>query len=92
MEEVTDLLREAGASDALVTVVQHETDRRNSARSEVQKWVESWDVTDAEEMPPVSGGHFFDALWNGNLAKAWKRADGNNRAILRECGLKPITA
>ena len=92
MEEVTDLLREAGASDALVTVVQHETDRRNSARLEVEKWVNLWDVTDPAEMPPVSGGHFFDALWDGNVSKAWKNADGNNKAILRECGLAPVTA
>lgn len=34
--------------------------------------------------PDISGGTFFDALWDGNEEKARRHADGINTQILEE--------
>ncbi|MFC7199550.1 hypothetical protein [Halospeciosus flavus] len=85
-----DFLFNAGASPKLIEVVTKTLDElpstvnRNSARSEVQKYVK-WGNLDGS-VPPEEfshiGGHFFTALWNGDLYEAFCRADLNNRKIL----------
>ena len=81
-----DFLRQAGASRAMIRVLKHDADRRNSANKEIKKYVR-WGDLDTDENPEDFkhlGGHFFSALWEGDLFGAWRRADLNNKTILRE--------
>jgi len=72
---------------------------RNSVLEEVKKYVRGTDhvpssLTEekAEDFRPY-GGHFFTALWEGDLYRAYARADYNNQAIMREVfGLYRINA
>ena len=89
-EDHLDFLFRAGASPQLIEIVQKTGDNlpqtvgRNSAREEVLKYARWGSIgpdRDPEEFRPI-GGHFFTALWNGDLYDAFTRADLNNRKIL----------
>jgi hypothetical protein len=88
--EHIEFLRDAGASEMLIAVLRFNHTaigiNRNSARSEVQKYV-YWGALDDDCDPAAFshlGGHFFSALWEGDLFGAWTRADSSNKTILRE--------
>ncbi|SEL18983.1 hypothetical protein [Haloferax larsenii] len=83
-----EYLYQAGASVALMTVVRKplnelpSTVNRNSARDEIKKYVKWGEFKkDPSEFRP-KGGHFFNALWKGDLYDAFTRADLDNRKIL----------
>jgi hypothetical protein len=81
-------LREAGASDEMLDMVKAKPGlagiSRNSCKQEVKKYV-FWESLegDPEDFTPM-GGHFFSALWDGNLFDAWRRADLNNKSLMLE--------
>lgn len=83
-----DFLWSAGASAVFMEILQKTPDDlpttvdRNSARSEVKKYVKWGDLDGNPEEFQHIGGHFFDALWRGDLYEAFTRADLNNRKIL----------
>jgi hypothetical protein len=63
---------------------------RNSVLEEVKKYVRGTDHVppllteeNVEEFTPT-GGHFFTAMWEGDLYRAYSRADYNNQAIMLE--------
>jgi hypothetical protein len=72
---------------------------RNSVLEEVKKYLRGTDhvppsLTEekVEEFTPY-GGHFFTEMWEGDLYRAFSRADYNNQAILLEVfGLYRINA
>lgn len=92
------LLRWAGADERLIEVCQFdissmENERgdgkavsRNSALTEVKKYLREWEALDEDNAEDFDhyGGHFFSALWDGDLYEAYSRADYNNQAILME--------
>ena len=89
-EDHLDFLFRAGASPQLMIVIQMDDDElpqtvdRNSAHEEVLKYAR-WGDLDPDRSPSEFhhiGGHFFTALWNGDLYDAFTRADLNNRKIL----------
>ena len=84
MEKLTDKLREDGASDAFIKVI--EADVQTHADNTVQRWDES------KEWPVHGGGHWFDALWNGDVTTAWNHADSKSRKAMETAGVKPLTA
>lgn len=83
-------LSEAGASDRFIKLLQFSAEDvgipRHSIRQEVKKYVFWGDLDDAD---PAAfshiGGHFFGAMWDGDLFHAWTRADLNNKTLLLEC-------
>ncbi|QRV15055.1 hypothetical protein JMJ58_19440 [Haloterrigena salifodinae] len=83
-----DFLFDAGASPAFLEVVGQTGDdlpstvERNSARDEVKKYVKWGDLDGSPDDLVPMGGHFFEALWSGDLYDAFTRADLNNRKIL----------
>ena len=92
-----DLLRDAGASDALMEVCEYniedcprrqdgKTVQSNSALREVKKYLREWESLTEEKLSEFShlGGHFFSALWDGDLYSAYSRADYNNQTIMTE--------
>jgi hypothetical protein len=86
-DEEKRLLKRAGASDALIEVCDADVDvERHSALQETKKYLREWEsLTDenAEEFSPL-GGHFYQALWDGDIYAAYSRADGTNRPIILE--------
>ena len=84
-------LSKAGASDDFIDLLTFlppsTTVKRHSVREEIQKYV-YWGSLNIEKDPATfshCGGHFFTALWNGDLFEAWGRADFNNKALLIKC-------
>ncbi|AGM10845.1 hypothetical protein M192_gp034 [Halorubrum tailed phage 8] len=92
------LLRWAGADERLIEVCSFDVTSmestrddgkavtRNSALVEVKKYLREWESLTEEKAEDFThyGGDFFSALWDGDLYRAWGRADYNNRAILLE--------
>ncbi|AAL54942.1 hypothetical protein HfxHF1_145 [Halophage HF1] len=92
------LLRWAGADERLIEVCQlditsMENKRgdgkdvtRNSALVEVKKYLREWESLTEDNAKDFDhyGGHFFSALWDGDLYEAYSRADYNNKAIMLE--------
>mgnify|MGYP006272559475 CR=1 FL=1 len=82
-------LSKAGASDAFIDLLTFPAElagvKRHSAREEVRKYA-YWGEFDGEpEAFRHVGGHFFGAMWDGDLFEAWLRADLNNKSLLLEC-------
>ena len=84
-------ISKAGASDLLIDLLTFPKEEagvpRHSAREEVRKYV-YWGDVDTDADPATfshCGGHFFSALWDGDLFEAWLRADLNNKSLLLEC-------
>lgn len=81
-------IRDAGASEAILDLIKFPAEsigiNRNSARQEVRKYV-FWDDLDGnpDEFDHL-GGHFFTAMWDGDLFEAWVRADLNNKVLMME--------
>lgn len=96
-EEHYDFLCSAGAAQPLMEIVQKTASEldveRNSAREEVKSYVFYGEFKkEPSEFSPY-GGHFFTALWEGDLYRAFCRADGNNtRALLALFGALRINA
>jgi hypothetical protein len=85
-EDHKDFLREAGASHAFMEVLATDTDSRHSVREKVKSHI-YWGDLDAEagkspETFKPLAGHFFNALWDGDLFHAWVRADLNNKPLM----------
>lgn len=88
------LLRQAGASEKLHLMCQAQleeieradgkTPTRNSVLKEVKKYLREWENLDEESADDFShlGGSFFSAIWDGDLYRAYSRADYNNQAIM----------
>ena len=82
-------MSKAGASDLFIDLLTFPKEAagvpRHSIREEVRKYV-YWGELDSD---PATfshvGGHFFGAIWDGDLFHAWTRADLNNKALLMEC-------
>jgi hypothetical protein len=98
-EDEKDLLRRAGASNALLRLIDESTDGlvrydgksivRHSARQECKKYVRdthspAWIDEDSPESFTHMGGGFFSAMWDGDLYGAYCRADPNNKVLLQE--------
>jgi hypothetical protein len=80
-EELFEGLQQAGASEAFVRVLRQRPD--SSVAREIRKQVDAWG-TMPRELPTVSGGHFFEALWDGDVERAMCRADMANGQVMRE--------
>ena len=80
-EELFEGLRQAGASDAFIRVLRQAPD--SSVAREIRKQVDSWG-TMPRELPTVSGGHFFEALWDGDVERAMCRADLSNSQVMHD--------
>lgn len=81
-------IRDAGASEEMLDVLRFDESSigisRNSAKQEVKKYAFWGNLDgDTDEFTHL-GGHFFSALWDGDLFGAWTRADLNNKAIVME--------
>lgn len=97
------LLKQAGASDALIRVVEFDLTKteitqetydgeevrveRNSSLQEVKKYLRDTHSPAMLTLENVNefghmGGHFFTALWEGDLYDAYSRADPNNKRIM----------
>lgn len=94
--EHTRFLSKAGASDSFIDLLTFPKEvtgiNRHSVRDEVRKYVYWGDLDpdkDPAEIVPC-GGHFFTALWNGDLFEAWGRADFNNKSLMIECFGKDV--
>ncbi|QSG06362.1 hypothetical protein [Halapricum desulfuricans] len=91
--ELTDehvaFLEAAGASDRFLELIRFPKEAarvpRHSTQQEVKKYIFYGDLGGDPAEFRYSGGHFFDAMWRGDLFGAWLRADLNNKALLREC-------
>jgi hypothetical protein len=97
-DEELAMLREAGASEELIEVCgldieendlvrqDGKTVQRNSVLVEVKKYLREWGAETSVELADHAnlGGHFFQQLWEGDLFRAYSRADYNNKAILGE--------
>jgi len=93
-EQERSLLRQAGASEKLLQMCNAEINgvirddgkavNRHSVLQEVKKYLREWENLTEETVNEFDhyGGHFFTALWNGNLYDAYRRADYNNQALL----------
>ena len=73
-------LIDAGASDLFVSYY-NTAPESASARREVDDGV--FELSELAEKPHL-GGHFFEALWSGDVRTAVRRADGANIDILTE--------
>ena len=90
--ELTDnhyqFLRDAGASDIFHVLLQHPAGNlRHSIREEVIKYTFWGDISEQKDPSEFQhvGGHFFGAMWDGDLFRAWTRADLTNRSHLLDC-------
>lgn len=84
-------LRDAGASEAFVETI--EAAEENDIRTHALRQIESWERNSPnDEWPVHGGGHFFDALWSGDVETAWAHADKSGKAAMREAGLEPLVA
>lgn len=89
-----DVIREAGASAALIRVIDRDPAgcgaERNSTAGEVRKVLRNEDGTLREPetvAEQFSGGSFSTDLWNGHLMEAFVHADIDNcRILTREFG------
>jgi len=90
-EEHISFLRNAGASEKLITVINYSPEdnpgigvSRNSAREEIKKYIMWGKIDDDKDPQEFShlGGGFFTQLWNGDLYNTYNRADLNNQTIL----------
>ena len=80
-----ELLRTAGASEALIVLCETETDLdRHSALQETKKYLREWENLTEEKVDEFShlGGSFYSQMWDGNLYKAFSMADANNSEIM----------
>lgn len=90
-EQHTSFLQEAGASQTFIQVLETPKEdagvHRHSIRDEIRSYIRYGTLT--EDSDPAefqaTGGHFFTALWEGDLFAAWNRADPNNSALMMEC-------
>lgn len=81
----------AGASDVFIDLLTFPKEEagvsRHSIRQEIREEV-YWGRISPENDPAAfspRGGHFFSAMWDGELFWAWTRADLNNKMLLQEC-------
>lgn len=84
-------LSKAGASDVFIDLLTFPPEKagviRHSVQEEIKKYV-GWGDLQPDEDPDdfrTLGGHFFRAMWIGDLFEAWIRADLNNKRLLMEC-------
>lgn len=84
IQMVSDKLAADEASDAFIAVINAPT--HTHADSTVSRWDSD------KEWPVYGGGHWFDALWKGDVTTAWNYADSTSRKAMEEAGLKPVTA
>lgn len=82
--ETVEFLTKAGADNLLLRVAEERVAGRNSAREEIRKYASHGMLTGESEEFHHMGGHFFGALWDGELFEAWVRADAQNKRILRQ--------
>jgi hypothetical protein len=89
--EHTAFVSKAGASDVFMDLLTFPKEEggvsRHSIRQEIKEEV-YWGHISPENDPATfspRGGHFFSAMWDGDLFWAWTRADLNNKMLLREC-------
>jgi len=84
VDELVDELHESDASRALKRIVRRDPQSvgasRNSAREEVRKYIDSWDMDLSEDEP--FGGSFFMALWEGDVDRATRLADLDNARLM----------
>ena len=78
--EVSRKLAADGASDAFIAVINAPT--HTHADSTVSRWDSD------KEWPVYGGGHWFDALWEGDVTTAWNHGDSTSRKAMEEAGLK----
>jgi hypothetical protein len=82
-------LSKAGASDELIDLLQFPKEaagvKRHSAREEIKSYIRYGEFEKDPEQFGHIGGHFFSAMWDGDLFAAWLRADLNNKSLLLEC-------
>lgn len=84
-----DELADAGASRAFIIAYNYDYGGRHSIRQELESGYGGTVLRERpEDFNPSIGGHFFEALWEGDTEAAWRRADGNNREIMREAGIR----
>lgn len=82
-----NLLRTAGASEHLITLCDAEVEvERHSVLEETKKYLREWENLTSETAEDFNhvGGHFYSAMWSGDLYNAYRRADGTNRPLLLE--------
>lgn len=99
-KEERSLLRKAKASEELIQLCQVNIEEmqhiegaiptRHSVLQETKKYLRGTSVIgpqlteeNAREFVPY-GGHFYTAMWDGDLFRAYSRADPNNKAIMEE--------
>ena len=99
-EEERTVLQWAGASEQLIEMCQVDVTeierrdgkkiQRNSILEEIKKYLRGTPAIppqlnkeNAEEFEPY-GGHFFTAMWEGDLYRAYSRADHNNKPVMLE--------
>lgn len=95
-ETFMNALEDAGASKMFRRIVALDEDslpagvERNSVRQEARKHCYWADHVSAQVFKEKKhyGGHFYEAAWDGNVERAFGRADGNNQAILEQLGYR----
>jgi len=86
-----DELRSLGAHEDFIAAYFTEYEGRHSIVDELDP--NSAGIGDTfidnpnKEWDASIGGGYFNALWKDGASAAWRRADGNNRAILEKAGL-----
>jgi hypothetical protein len=82
-------LSKAGASDLLIDLLTFPKEAagvsRHSAREEIKSYIFFGEFESHPTDFSPYGGHFFSAMWDGDLFGAWLRADFNNKSLLRKC-------
>lgn len=93
-QELIEAVEEAGAANLAVQLLKQDPEDisgvgRNSVREEIRKYCFWADEISSKEIADKHhyGGHFFQAAWDGRLADAKHRADGNNKKLLRALNL-----
>lgn len=88
-DEHKQFLKEAGASAVFLEYLNFSEESvgisRHSPKEEVRSYIFHNCFDGEPEMFDHVGGHFFSALWDGNLFRAWTRADLNNRTLMQAC-------
>lgn len=77
----------SGASGAFIAVLATPYDGQHLARNKAVRALFGRD--DRTVRQACTGGHFMTALWEGDTQRAWRRADGRNRSIMRAAGVAP---
>lgn len=77
-------LRTLGASEEFILVYRHDYSGRHSVREEIES---GYGLSCLEDGRVPNGGHFFEALWSGDVDSARMRADASNQRILDEVEL-----